>query len=452
MDAITNNLATYATSLEYNTLPDEAIYECKRRVIDSLGIALGGYREAPCEIARALARTTTGQPGATILGTTHKATPEMAAFANGTMVHSQDYMDTYLSKEACHPSDIIAPVVAIAEDIGANGKAIVRSIVLAYEVMCRLCDAAGIRERGWDHVTYGAIASAMAVGRVLGLDVRRMREAISLAAVANIALRQTRVGEIPMWKACAPANAGRNGLFAARLAALGLTGPAEAFQGPKGFERQVSGSLTLVPFGTVGDRLMINRTHIKFWPVQYNTQSGIQAALDLRRDIDDVNAIASMTIDIADVGRDLAADTPAKWDPRTRETADHSLPYIVVAALLDGDISGATFDMERIRDPRRLDLVKRVEVRVDPEFSRQYPNTLSVRLCLAMKDGRRLSRKVDHPRGHCENPLTDGEVEAKFRRLASTAVSPRQIDAILDRLWKLESLDDIGPVLKLFAV
>ena len=451
MDRISGYLAEYALSLDFERLPDGVVHEVKRRVIDSLGIAMGGYDEEPCTIARSLALETYADRGATVFGTRHRATPDMAAFANGTMVYSQDYMDTYLSREACHPSDNLSAVLAAAEYSGAGGREVIAGVVLAYEVMCRFCDAAGVRERGWDHVVYGAVSSALAAGKVLGLDIARLAQAASLAATSNVALRQTRVGEIPMWKACAPANAARNGLMAAMLAARGLTGPAEAFTGEKGFLKQVTGPLELPKFGGDGRPFMIGSTHIKLWPVQYNTQAGIQAALELRKDLGGGEGFRSMTIDIADVGADLSADTGDKWDPGTRETADHSLPYIVVSALLDGEVTRGTFDMERIRDPERLALLKRVTVRRDPEFSRRYPEALSVRVSMETEAGEVLTRQVDYPLGHCNNPMSDAQVEEKFRRLSAGRVPDTQVDELLRRLWSLEREQDIGDLLALLA-
>jgi 2-methylcitrate dehydratase len=452
LDETVERLATFALSQSFEALPPEVVLECKRRVIDSLGIAMGGYSEEPCKIARLIALESTGKPGATVLGTNHLASPDLAVFANATMVHSQDYMDTYLSKEACHPSDNISAVLAAAEYAGAGGKAVILGTVLAYEVMCRLADAAGVRERGWDHVVYGVIASAVGVGSVFGLDARKMREALALAAVCNGALRQTRIGEVPMWKSCAPANASRNGFFAARLASLGMTGPVEAFKGAKGFETQISGPLHLDEFAGGGRPYMINQTYIKVWPVQYHTQAGIEAALALRDKVGGADAIEAITIHISAVGRDLCADTPAKWDPATRETADHSLPYIVVSALLDGEVTRATFDAERFRDASRLALVKRVEVRVDPGFSDAYPQLLSVKLDIATKGGGRFVKQIDLPKGHARNPLTDAEVEAKFRRLSEPRLGKARADAALQHLWQLEEVDDISEVLCLFAI
>ena len=451
MDRISGYLAEYAFSLDVRDLPGDVVHESKRRVMDSLGIAMGGYDEEPCRIARSLALETGSTRGATVFGTRHKAAPDMAAFANGTMVHSQDYMDTYLSTEACHPSDNLSAVLAAAEYSGAGGRDAIAGAVLAYEVMCRFCDAAGVRQRGWDHVVYGAVSSALGAGKVMGLGVSELAEAASLAATSNVALRQTRVGEVSMWKACAPANAARNGLLAALLAARGLKGPAEAFTGEKGFLNQVTGPLELPKFGGEGRPFMIGGTHIKLWPVQYNTQAGIQAALQLREVMRDDVGFRSMTIDIADVGADLSADTRDKWDPRTRETADHSLPYIVVSALMDGEVDRSTFDMERIRDPERLALLKRVTVRRDQEFSKAYPQALSVRVGVETAAGDVLTRQVDYPVGHCKSPMSDARVEEKFRRLAAGRVPEARVDEILPRLWSLEAEQDIGGLVGLLA-
>ena len=228
-DDTVETLVRFASGLEYEDIPAEAMWEAKRRIIDSIAIALAGFLEEPSVIARRFALASTGSPGATVIGTKHVAFPELAVLANGTMLHSQDFMDTYLSRESLHPSDTIAAVLAAAELAERNGKDVILGVVLAYEVMCGLADVANVRERGWDHVVFGVIASALAAARVLGSSADQMREALALAVVSNTALRQTRVGEIPMWKAFAPANAARNGLVAAQLANYGCHRSGAAF-------------------------------------------------------------------------------------------------------------------------------------------------------------------------------------------------------------------------------
>ena len=451
-DPTVDTLVSFASSLELSHLTAESIWEAKRRIIDCFAIALAGYTEDPSVIARKMALASSGTPGATVIGTTHLASPELGVLANGTMIHSQDYMDTYLSRESLHPSDTISAILAAGECARANGNDVLLSIVLSYEVMCRLADCANVRERGWDHVVFGTIASALASAKIMRLTPDQMKETLGLAVVSNTALRQTRVGEVPMWKAFAPANAARNGLFAARLAEMGVNGPFMPFRGEKGFENQVSGPLNLKEFGSMKDGYRINQTYIKLWPVQYNTQAGIQAALCLRGLVPNLEDITKIVIDISEIGRILSADTRAKWDPQTRETADHSLPYIVVSALMDGDVSRATFDRENFRDPTKLALVQKVEVRADPEFTKNYPEKLSVRVTIDTKAGNSFSQVFDYPKGHFKDPLSDSEVSDKFRRFALLHLKEDQFNAALGTSWNFEKVTDIGAFMRLFAI
>src|SRR6266511_6492230 len=189
-----------------------------------------------------------------------------------------DYNDTYLSKEPAHPSDNIPAALAMAEAENADGRELVVAIALAYEVQCRLCDAASLRARGWDHVTYGAFSSALAAARLMRLDVAQTRHAVGIAGVASAALRQSRVGELSHWKGCAFANAARHGVFAALLAGAGMTGPAPIFEGDNVFVKLVSGPLDGFKLpgpeqGLPKDDLMILQTSIKYWPAEYHAQS-----------------------------------------------------------------------------------------------------------------------------------------------------------------------------------
>src|SRR6266567_7292844 len=278
MKTLAEQLADYAVGLKFEDLPAPVVREVKRRVIDSVGCALGAWNAEPCAIARRVASAFTAGRGATLLGTRHRAPPDWAAFANGCLVRYLDYNDTYLSKEPAHPSDNIPAALAIAEAEQADGRELLLAIALAYEVQCRLCDAASLRTQGWDHVTYGAFSSALAAARLMRLEAARTRHAINIAGVASAALRQSRVGELSHWKGCAFANAARHGIFAALLAREGMTGPAPIFEGEKGFQALVSGPLDarVEEWGKAGD-LMILNTSIKFWPAEYHSQSAIEA-------------------------------------------------------------------------------------------------------------------------------------------------------------------------------
>src|SRR3954447_9831252 len=361
---LAHRFADYAARLKFEDLPAPVVHEVKRRVIDSIGCVMGSWRAEPCTIARRVAATMSARQGAHLLGTKHLAPPDWAAFANGTIVRYLDYNDTYLSKEPAHPSDNIPALLAIAESVGATGRELITAIALAYEIQCRLCDAVSLRAIGWDHVTYGCFSVAAGAGLLMKLDAMKIRHALGIAGVTSAALRQTRVGELSHWKGCAFANAARHGVYAAMLASAGMTGPSPIFEGEKGFEKLVSREAIRLQGPIVGekDELMILRTSIKCWPVEYHAQSAVQAAIDLRQQIADPSQIESVLIESHDAAVDIIGSEPEKWRPKSRETADHSLPYITAAALYDGDVTLNTFSAERIADVKLIEFVQKVKV------------------------------------------------------------------------------------------
>jgi 2-methylcitrate dehydratase len=457
--ALARRLARYARRLRYEDLPPATVHEVKRRFIDSLGCAMGAISGEPGTIARTLARTVSSTVPATVVGTTHESSPEWAAFSNGVHFRYLDYNDTYLSKEPAHPSDNIAAVLAAGEPAGAHGRDLILATALAYEIQCRLCDACSIRARGWDHVTYGSFSASLAAGKLLGLSEPQLVHAQGLAGVPNNAMRQTRVGELSMWKGCAFANASRNGVFAARLAQAGMTGAAPIFEGQMGFWAQVSGEFELDvdsfgggPNAATEQPFMIDRTYIKFWPAEYHSQSAIDAALQLRPEVGPVADIVSITIHSFDAAVDIIGGEPEKWRPQSRETADHSLPYCVAVALTDGQVWLEQFDEARFTDERLLDLVAKVSVLRDSDLSARYPEGIPNRITILTKSGGEHVREVTFPRGHARNPMTDAEVEKKFRSLAEPALDAARVSEALDRLWNLDREVQIGDVLKLFAV
>src|SRR6058998_873133 len=377
MKTLAEQLAEYAVGLKFDELPAPVVHEVKRRVIDSIGCALGAWEAEPCVIARRVASRFFAERGATLLGTTHRAPSDWTAFANGCLVRYLDFNDTYLSKEPAHPSDNISAALAVAEAENAGGQDFIVAIALAYEVQCRLCDTASLRARGWDHVTYGVFSSALAAARLMRLDVDRTRHAVGIAGVASAALRQSRVGELSHWKGCAFANAARQGVFAAMLAGAGITGPAPIFEGDKGFEKLVSGPLEgfKLPTAACGlskEDFMILKTSLKWWPAEYHSQSAIEAALKLRTRLHDVGEIESVLVESHDAAVDIIGSEPEKWRPTHRETADHSLPYLVAVALADGEVTAKQFESARLSDSELLALVQRVTVERHKELSARY--------------------------------------------------------------------------------
>jgi 2-methylcitrate dehydratase len=319
---LAGRFARYAENLRFEDLPAPVVHEAKRRFIDSFATAVGAMPSETYAIAKRCALRVKGEPGATLLGG-GRSSPEWATFVNGTLIRFLDFNDTYLALEPAHPSDNLAPVLAVGEAVGASGRDMLTAAVLAYEIQCRLCDAASLRKHGVDHVTYGAISSALAAGKLMGLDAGKLTHAVGIAGVCNVALRQTRSGELSMWKGCAFANAARNGVFAATLAADGMTGPAPIFEGDLGFMKLVTREpFAVAPLGAESGapaEFMISKTYIKFWPAEYHSQSAIDAALQLRKEIGDVSQVASVVIHTFEASYNIIGKYKEAWAPRTRE-------------------------------------------------------------------------------------------------------------------------------------
>jgi 2-methylcitrate dehydratase len=456
---LADRLVRYCHSLCYDDLPDSVVHEVKRRLLDSLGCALGAWNSPPCRIARRVAETITIRDGATVWGTSHKTAPDLATFANAAAVRYLDFNDTYLAKEPAHPSDNIAAVLAAGEVSHASGKRVIQAVALAYEVQCRLCDAAALRPRGWDHVTYGPFSSALAAAKVMKLSEGQTLQAVNLAGVANIALRQTRVGDLSMWKACAFANASRNAVFAAQLARQGMTGPSPIFEGEKGFMKLVSGSFGLPPLAaeqsTAPAPFMISETYIKHYPVEYHAQTAVEAALALREElckaegVEAVSMVEDIEIGSYDVAIEIIGHDPEKWHPQTRETADHSFPYCVAVALLDGEVTLHSFDQKRRADEVLIRLMQKVRVVAHPDFNSLYPQAMPTRITVRTKSGRSYAEQIDFPLGHPKHPMRDQDVEAKFRSLATGKLERGRMKKIIELIWKLDEVKDIGSLMPL---
>src|SRR2546423_4013375 len=317
-----------------------------------------------------------------------------------------------------------------AERWGGMGPAAITAIALAYEVQCRLCDAASIRARGWDHVTYGAFSTALASAKLMKLDREKTRHAVNIAGVACAAMRQARVGELSHWKGVAFAHAARHGVYSALLARAGMTGPAPIFEGQMGFEKELGvtlgnvGEKCVVPFAEnpQGPASMILNTSIKYWPAEYHSQSAIEAALFLREQIDDPSQIASVHIESHDASVDIIGSEPEKWKPETRETADHSLPYITAIALIDGKVTDKQFQPERFTDPTIWKFLENVTVQRNDELSSLYAKAVANIVHVTLQDGRVLTKRADYPLGNALNPVSAKQLEGKFNALVVPAL------------------------------
>ncbi len=449
MDKFEKQITAYVADLTYDSLTRSAVQSAKERYLDSLAVAFAAYREPPVEALRHFAMTASSAKGAAVLGTAHKAPVDYATVYVGTMIRALDWNDTYLNREPAHPSDNIAACLALAEAEGRTGKDLILATVVAYELQCRLCDAAGIRKKGWDHVTYGSVSSASAAAKLMGFPTERIRDTIAIAVTTGNYLRQTRIGSISQWKAAAFAQAAQNAVRAALYVKHGMTGPCDIFLGKHGLINQITqGEFDLAARfgGQDGEPFKIDDTYIKYFPAEYHSQSAIWSALALRKTIGParVKDIARVRVDTSFHSYDIIGREPAKWKPDTKETADHSMPYIVAAALMDGDIALEQFEEKRFRDPELLALVQKVEVAEKKEYTDIYGKSFPNKVAVAMKDGNVFEQETIDPKGHPSNPLTPGEIEDKFRTATAPVFSGKRQEEIIKMIWGLDELKDIG--------
>ena len=451
MDSSIETLSSYAASLSYKDLTVTAIKAAKHRMIDTIGCALGGYTAEPCKIARRLCFPTGAPLTSRVIGSLFRTSPEMAAFANGTMLRYLDFNDAYRAKDAGHPSDAIAAVLAMGEAVHADGKALITAIVLAYEVQCLIIEETLLDAHGWDQPVYVVLGAAMGVGTLLGLSKEQLGNAAALALIPNMAMYQNRVGELSMWKAAAAGMAARQGIFAAVLAREGMTGAEEAIDGQYGLKNQVTGPFSFDILGGNGRPFRISRTNIKTYPVRDSCQLVAMTARDFRKQVA-AEEIESLNIKTVASSYKWAVEPKELWAPQTRETADHSIPFTVAAMLIDGDITPQTFSRERFLDADILDLLGRMHAEPDPEFSKQTPAVRNFLIEATTKSG---EKRVAHgvlTAEQIEEGKTDEETTAKFVGLARDVLTPSQIEATLDLLWDLENLDDAEKIVDNLAV
>jgi 2-methylcitrate dehydratase len=479
MRPIEELLADAAQQFRGRSLPVEVLSEARKRVLDSFGCFFGAFNE---KAVRALRSTFAllGTGPCILWGLENRSLPSTAAWLNGAGVRALDYNDTYLSKEPCHPSDMISSLWAACELSGRSdqGRLLLHAMVLSYDIMCRLCDATSLRTRGWDHVTYLPIATAVGCSYILALTPVQTRNAIALSTIGNNALRQTRVGTISDWKAACAAYAAQAGLNAALLAKQNFTGPHDIFSGKHGFFAQVSGVFEL-PLKNFGQPWKIMETHTKFFPAEHHAQSAIEAALEIRgrmmnphpdplpqgeRENDNlvfkqrfplpsrerarVRALASIqkiTVDVFEVGAAIIGSEKEKWRPTTRETADHSLPYLVSVALLEGNVTLRQYQTERYLKADVRKLMKIVRVRHHKPYDRLYPKQMPTRVTITLRNGKTIASEIIRPHGYAGRPMSWNAVVEKFQRL-STVLSDRSRKKIvlrvaeLDRVKRLASL------------
>ncbi|NOZ84037.1 MAG: MmgE/PrpD family protein [Epsilonproteobacteria bacterium] len=455
MDKYTELFAEYAYKIK--TLPSETLHEVKRRILDSFGVMYLAFHEDAPEAARKYAYLFQTCRGSTLFGLDFKTTPEIAAFANGALIRYLDFNDTYLSKEPLHPSDVIPGLWALAEWKKLSGIKLMESIAVAYEISVNLCDAASLRRHRWDHVNYIAIGEVCGAGNLLDLSQDVIEHALSITTVSNASMRQTRVGELSMWKGAAAANSAKNALFGIFQAMNGMCGPYKPFEGEMGFFKQLLEGETfddsaLKSLFDLEPPSRILDTYIKFYPVEYHAQSAVDIAKELHKYIKSENDIESIRIDTFETAYEIIAKGSEKWNPKTKETADHSIQYITVVGIIDGDITKHSFEKKKLNDPLIKEILShKTTLEKQDELTQGYPDGIPNRVTLKTKDGKVYTKEVRYPRGHAKNRMNDSEVIEKFRKNTKEMLTSSEQNKIVDTVMNLEKYEDISklsPVLR----
>jgi 2-methylcitrate dehydratase len=437
MDALTRQIAQFASRLSYAQLPAPVIAAARRFLIDTLACAITARDCESVWIGLRLAEgTAPARYRGRIVCHEQKSSAECAAFVNTAMIRNLDFNDQY---PGGHPSDCLGALLAVAEAGGADGRRLITALVVAYEIFVRLSDATGLRYKGWDQGFAVGVATAAAVGYVFRLSAEQVAEAVAIVAVANVPMRNTRAGELSLWKGAATAFATRNGVFAALLAAEGMSGPDRPFEGKHGLWDLITGPFKLELLPTEGGPYRSPDVQLKAWPVEYNAQLAVQAALDLRSKIDwrDLVAIdlGTYTFAYTEIGSE-----PEKWDPKTRETADHSMPYIFAKVLVDGTIDVAAFEEAAYRDAAIRPLMNKIRINLDDEVNAMYPGIVALRVRATTNVGQVIDFLARDPLGHTNNPMKDEDVRVKFSDNCEPVLGAEQSAAILDAWWKISDL------------
>ena len=448
---LAERLAAYAHALRYDDLDAATVERVKVHVIDTTGCGIGAFEERAVRICREIALAVPGT--ATVIGTGRRTTPDLASFANGAAFRYLDFNDTYVGRFAVHPSDNIAACLAVAETERATAQDLITAIALAYEVNSRLVDSLDIATRGWDPPVFSLPAVALAVGTLMKLDPERLTHAVGLAINDHIPLAQTRVQTLSDWKGLAAAEAARNAVFAALLARGGVTGPAPIFEGHSGFFKQVSGpaNVDVDAFGRRGVPFRIHQCSLKAYPAVIYTQTAIVAGIEVAKEVGSLDRIAVIEIATTRRGFERTGIEPEKWSPQTRETADHSLPYITARAIVDGHITNESFAAQMYRDPRILAFMQKIKVSEDPILTARGGGAVPTRVTAILLDGQRISREIDYAPGFAAQPMDRDEVERKFRGNVGQRWPQEHTDTVLQALWALDRTDDLSSVLNKFA-
>ncbi len=439
-------LAQFVAEADWEALPEPTREQLKIRVLDSLACAIGAQEGEAVRKLQACLAELDGHGRCHWMGG-GLASPDRAALYNGALVRYLDFNDSYLAKrETCHPSDNIAAILAAGEYVAASGRDLLTAIAVAYQVQCRLSDVAPVRAHGFDHTTQLAYSAAAGVSKILGLDVAQIAHAIALSGTALNALRVTRTGALSHWKGLAAPYTASCALQLVLLARHGITGPLEVFEGEKGFMDALVGRFEIDWQHENPER--VSHTVLKKYNAEMHSQTAIEALLQLRTAHHvDPALVTRIDVRVFDVAHRIigGGEEGDKTIVRTKEEADHSLPYVLAVALLDGQVMPEQYSLERIRRADVQSLLRKVFIQPDESYSTRFPDEMPAHVKVTLQSGLLVEREIS-----ALEPPSWQWAREKFELLASAYTSPEQRAGIVEMTSSLEQVR-IADLIKLLA-
>jgi 2-methylcitrate dehydratase PrpD len=439
---VTVKLARFVLETSYPSFPKAVIHQGKRCFLDFLGVALGGAHQPLGKILVKTVRDFGGKPQATVLGYGLKTNVMNAALVNGAMAHALDYDDTHVAS-SMHPSGPVIPaVLAVAEWTRLSGRAALEAFILGYEVETRIGIGMGIKPygRGWHATsTYGRFGAAVAAGKLLGLSLGEMRQAMGLAGTQASGLR---VVFGTMTKPFHPGKSASDGTLSAILAKRGFTCAPNILEGKKGYVEALGEDSKLAPMvKNLGKQFEILNNTFKPHASCLATHPTIDAVTELRNKFNlTPNDVEEIQCQVADICLDAAGQV----EPKTGLAGKFSIFYCAALALAEGFAGENMFTDQRVLDPKLVALRKKVKTTPLPDLK-----VTEARITITTKEGKKYSTFVNHPKGDPQNPLKDQELENKFRSLAALALPQKKVDSLVKILWNLEKLEDIRQLIRL---
>jgi 2-methylcitrate dehydratase len=444
-------LAAFVVRASYDDLSEAARQQLKIRVLDGLGCAIAALQGEPIRLLKAQIEEFDGAEHCTLIGG-GKAAPDRSALYNSALVRYLDFNDSYLAKgETCHPSDNLGAVLAASEYTKQSGQKLLIALSVAYQVQCRLSDVAPVRAKGFDHATQGSYAVAAGVSKALGLDEVRTANAIAICGTAFNALRVSRTGALSHWKGLAYPNTAFSCTHATFLAMRGITGPLEVFEGNKGFMDSIAGKFKIN--WSEEDLERVTQTVLKRYNAEIHSQSVLEGILELKEEYDlGGEEVARVEIEIFDVAYNIigGGEEGNKNIVRTKEEADHSLPYLVAVAILDGQVMPVQYRPVRIQSQDVQALLRKVTVKPSSDYSRRFPDEMPCRITLTLRDGRRIVKEKRDYEGFRTRPMSWERAVEKFEKLAAPYTERSLCREIISAVSNLEAIQ-VSDVTKLLA-